>query len=45
MECVKCKTKMHKRASKAPKGNVEVYVCPKCGAVMYVDRDGGQKWE
>lgn len=45
MNCMKCNTKMHKRAAKAPHTNVEVYVCPKCGAVVYIDRDGEQKWE
>lgn len=45
MKCEKCKTEMHKRGSKATQSNVQVYVCPKCGTVLYVDDDGNLKWE
>ena len=43
MECKKCKTPMHERASKNPQIKIRVFVCPKCQAIVYVDTDGDVK--
>lgn len=34
---------MHKRGTKAPSGSIEVYVCPKCGAVLCI-YDEAENW-
>ena len=43
--CKKCNTAMYGRGSSNPNIAIRVYVCPKCQTIVYVDRDGDEKWE
>lgn len=44
MTCKYCNTQMHERGSKTPSRSTKVFVCPKCGAVLYIYEDE-DKWE
>ncbi len=45
MNCKKCNTPMHQRASKAPVQSVQVFVCTKCGTILFVSQHDELKWE
>ncbi|KXK65862.1 hypothetical protein HMPREF3293_01355 [Christensenella minuta] len=45
MECKKCGTVMYARISKQASNATQVYICPKCHAIVYVWPDGEVKEE
>ena len=45
MECKTCKIQMYERKSKQSSNATKVYICPKCGAVIYEWPDGDIKEE
>lgn len=45
MECKQCGTTMYARTSKKAANATQVYICPKCNAIVYVWPDGEKKEE
>ena len=45
MDCKKCGTVMYARISKQASNATQVYICPKCHAIVYVWPDGEVKEE
>lgn len=44
MTCKYCQSEMHKRGTNAPRSRIEVYVCPRCGAVLYIYDEEVENW-
>ena len=44
MICQYCKAQMYERGSKTPINATKVFVCPQCGAILYI-YEGEDKWE